>query len=59
MLKTQNELNISDAEWEVMRIIWTLNHAGSSQIIDQLQEKMTGLNQLLRPCLDVYVKKDT
>lgn len=39
MLKTKNELNISDAEWEVMRIIWTLGQAGSSQIIDQLQAK--------------------
>lgn len=39
MLKTKNELNISDAEWEVMRIVWTLGQAGSSQIIDQLQAK--------------------
>ncbi|KRL81826.1 hypothetical protein FC36_GL001421 [Ligilactobacillus equi DSM 15833 = JCM 10991] len=32
--------NISSAEWEVMRVIWTLNSASSRQIIDQLQTKM-------------------
>lgn len=32
--------NISSAEWEVMRVIWTLGTASSRQIIDQLQAKM-------------------
>ncbi|MBD5429458.1 CopY/TcrY family copper transport repressor [Lactobacillus sp.] len=33
------ETNISDSEWEVMRIIWTLKKAYTSQIITELQKK--------------------
>ncbi|WP_252903807.1 BlaI/MecI/CopY family transcriptional regulator [Secundilactobacillus oryzae] len=32
-------LNISDAEWEVMRIVWTLGEAKSHDIIDNLTQK--------------------
>ena len=63
MLKTQNELNISDAEWEVMRIVWTLKEAGSSQIINQLQEKnnwteSTIKTLLRRLCQKGYLKTE-
>lgn len=61
MLKTKTELNISDAEWEVMRIVWTLGQAGSSQIIDQLQAKTdwtesTIKTLLRRLCQKGYLK---
>lgn len=61
MLKTKNELTISDAEWEVMRIVWTLGQAGSSQIIDQLQAKTdwtesTIKTLLRRLCQKGYLK---
>lgn len=63
MIKTQNELSISDAEWEVMRIVWTLGQAGSSQIIDQLQVKnnwteSTIKTLLRRLCQKGYLKTE-
>ncbi len=30
---------ISDAEWQVMRVVWTLGQANSSEIIEQLAAK--------------------
>lgn len=63
MIKTKNETNISDAEWEVMRIVWTLKQAGSSQIIDQLQAKnnwteSTIKTLLRRLCQKGYLKTE-
>lgn len=63
MIKTENETTISDAEWEVMRIVWTLGQAGSSQIIDQLQVKnnwteSTIKTLLRRLCQKGYLKTE-
>ncbi len=30
---------ITDSEWEVMRVVWTLNEATSNDIIDVLEKK--------------------
>ncbi|MGM9905397.1 CopY/TcrY family copper transport repressor [Lactobacillus sp.] len=35
----EEECRISAAEWQVMRVVWTLGQANSSQIIDQLEAK--------------------
>ena len=39
MVENKEAGNISDAEWEVMRIIWTLETASSSEVIKELQAK--------------------
>lgn len=36
------KVEISNAEWEVMRLLWTLNHATSRQLID-LKSHLAGL----------------
>ncbi|MFC6314151.1 CopY/TcrY family copper transport repressor [Lapidilactobacillus achengensis] len=36
----ENLPEISPAEWEVMRIVWTLNGAQTHELISSLQEKM-------------------
>ena len=42
--------DMSTAEWELMRVIWTMHEAGSSDIIRAIQGKKIGLNQLSKLC---------
>lgn len=37
--KNLSSTNISDSEWEIMRIIWTLNQAHTKDIIREIQKK--------------------
>ncbi|GHV97212.1 uracil phosphoribosyltransferase [Lactobacillus nasalidis] len=37
----EQDCRISDAEWQVMRIVWTLGTASSSQIVAQLTAKFS------------------
>lgn len=39
MPKKESHNSISEAEWEVMRVIWTLGEARTSQVIEELREK--------------------
>ncbi|WP_414839548.1 CopY/TcrY family copper transport repressor [Carnobacterium sp. TMP28] len=39
-MTTQLKLAITDAEWEIMRVIWTAKSASSKEIINVLQDKM-------------------
>lgn len=38
-LTTENEVKITDSEWEVMRVVWAQNKVTSSEIIEVLQQK--------------------
>ncbi|WP_240402286.1 CopY/TcrY family copper transport repressor [Lactobacillus jensenii] len=51
------KMNISDAEWEVMRIIWTLDEVKSSEIIDQLSEKMSWTESTIKTLIRRLVDK--
>ncbi|GAK47163.1 transcription regulator of CopAB ATPases [Secundilactobacillus oryzae JCM 18671] len=51
-------LNISDAEWEVMRIVWTLGEAKSHDIIDNLTQKKDWKASTIKTLISRLVKKD-
>lgn len=38
--------HITDAEWEVMRVVWANDRVTSKKVISVLQEKWTGHNPL-------------
>lgn len=50
---------ITPAEWQIMKVIWTLKQATSSQVIDQLQDhwKPATIKTLLRRLVDKKVLK--
>lgn len=51
------DTNISDSEWEVMRIVWTLEHAYTSQIIDQLKAKKNWSESTIKTLIRRLVQK--
>lgn len=51
------ETNISDSEWEVMRIIWTLKKAYTSQIITELQKKNDWTDSTIKTLMRRLVQK--
>ncbi len=53
----QQRPDISEAEWEVMRIIWTLGQAYTSQIIEQLQAKKDWSESTIKTLIRRLVKK--
>lgn len=59
MVKLQeNEPSISNSEWEVMRIVWTLKQASSNQVIDELQAKKAWTESTIKTLLRRLVQKD-
>lgn len=58
MVKLQeNKPSISDSEWEVMRIVWTLEQASSNQVIDELQAKKAWTESTIKTLLRRLVQK--
>ena len=58
MVKLQeNKSTISDSEWEVMRIIWTLEPVSSTKIIQELQAKKNWSESTINTLLRRLVKK--
>lgn len=58
MTQTQLDMtNISDSEWEVMRIIWTLGQAYSADIITQLQDKKAWSESTIKTLIRRLVQK--
>ncbi|KRN28424.1 atkY protein [Lactobacillus selangorensis] len=51
------QLEISDAEWEVMRVVWTLGSASSRTMIQVLDEKMGWKPATVKTLLGRLVKK--
>lgn len=59
MVKPQEkESTISDSEWEVMRIIWTLEPVSSTQIIHELQAKKDWSESTIKTLLRRLVQKN-
>lgn len=59
MVKLQEkESTISDSEWEVMRIIWTLEPVSSTKIIQELQAKKNWSESTIKTLLRRLVKKE-
>lgn len=59
MVKLQeNKSTISDSEWEVMRIIWTLEPVSSTKIIQELQAKKNWSESTIKTLLRRLVKKE-
>lgn len=58
MVKLQeNENTISDSEWEIMRIVWTLKHVSSTKVIEELQAKKDWTKSTIKTLLRRLVKK--
>lgn len=53
----EEKTDITPAEWQVMRIIWTLGHSTSSQIIDILQQKVDWKPATIKTLLRRLVEK--
>lgn len=52
-----SDINISPAEWEVMRIVWTLGSAGSTEIIHILQQQKQWSESTIKTLLRRQVQK--
>lgn len=50
-------IEISDAEWEVMRVIWTLGQSTSNEIFKNLKEKKNWQMPTIKTLLGRLVKK--
>lgn len=58
MLKLEEKKQtISDSEWEVMRIVWTIGATHTSQIIEQLQTKEDWSESTIKTLIRRLVKK--
>lgn len=49
--------SVSDSEWEVMRIVWTLGNASSSEIITDLQAKKDWTESTIKTLIRRLVEK--
>ena len=56
-MTTKQSIEISDAEWEVMRVIWTLGQSTSNEIFENLKEKMKWQMPTIKTLLGRLVKK--
>lgn len=56
-MSTEENSKITDSEWEIMRVVWTLNKVTSKQIIDVLQEKKDWKPATTKTFLGRLVKK--
>jgi len=52
------EVRISEAEWEIMRVAWTMKETTSSEIIDVLANKMEWKTATIKTLIGRLVKKD-
>ena len=56
-LKNKTQDNVSEAEWEVMRIVWTLGEVHTGEIIEQLQIKKDWSESTIKTLTRRLVKK--
>lgn len=49
---------MTSAEWELMRIVWTLDHAGSREVIEIIQRKREWSESTIKTLLGRLVKKN-
>ncbi|WP_119325387.1 CopY/TcrY family copper transport repressor [Companilactobacillus musae] len=55
--KEQKKVEISSAEWQIMRIVWTLNDVTSSEIINLMQKKQTWSDSTIKTLITRLTKK--
>lgn len=53
----KSKVDISEAEWEVMRIIWALNEAYTNEVIKQLQAKKDWSESTIKTLIRRLVQK--
>ena len=56
--KEQKKVEISSAEWQIMRIVWTLNHVTSSEIINLMQKKQSWSDSTIKTLITRLTKKE-
>lgn len=56
--KVQKKVEISSAEWQIMRIVWTLNRVTSSEIINLMQKKQTWSDSTIKTLITRLTKKE-
>jgi len=56
-LEAQTKIEISDAEWEVMRVTWTLGNVTSSQMAEIMAAKMGWKTATVKTLLGRLIKK--
>lgn len=54
----EQDVKISDAEWEVMRVIWTKGYSTSPEIIKVLEKKMSWKPATIKTLIGRLVKKN-
>ena len=52
------KVEISSAEWQIMRIVWTLKHVTSSEIINLMQKKQTWSDSTIKTLITRLTKKE-
>ncbi len=55
--KEQKKVEISSAEWQIMRIVWTLDHVTSSEIIHLMQQKQAWSDSTIKTLITRLTKK--
>ena len=56
-MEAQTKIEISDAEWEVMRVTWTLGNVTSSQMAEIMAAKMGWKTATVKTLLGRLIKK--
>lgn len=56
--KEQKKVEISSAEWQIMRIIWTLGRVTSSEIISLMQKKQNWSDSTIKTLITRLTKKE-
>lgn len=57
-MQTEEPIKISDAEWEIMRVVWTLGSADAKTLTDILGERMGWKAATVKTLLGRLVKKE-
>ncbi|MFC6175281.1 CopY/TcrY family copper transport repressor [Companilactobacillus huachuanensis] len=52
------KVEISSAEWQIMRIVWTLKQVTSSEIINLMQKKQTWSDSTIKTLITRLTKKE-
>jgi len=56
--KEPKKVEISSAEWQIMRIVWTLKHVTSSEIINLMQKKQAWSDSTIKTLIMRLTKKE-
>lgn len=57
-MQTTNSIVISEAEWEIMRVVWANDSVTSREVIDVLAEKMNWKQSTIKTLIGRLVNKE-